>query len=154
MEKRIKVTIDSIQVRKSESYDGWFSEPGNSAEWSLNITVDSQQYNWRADNVRDNSDHPVGREFYVDVNNNKTQFVVRCSGIEIDDSSANDPLPANELTLGQSNDWGIGSTQTLSAANDDFNYKVFFTVTKVYQFNDIELSRIRTRLDLTEFIQP
>lgn len=130
MASRARVRIDSIRVQKSESY-GVFGEPGGSAEWRLFITVNAEQRLWAADGVRDASDHVLGWDFLVPIENDSTTISVRSAGHEVDDSSANDQLPGAERTFGKGDNWGIGGTHNMRGVSEDFDYTVYFTISAV-----------------------
>jgi hypothetical protein len=129
---RALVRIDSIHVTKAEDF-GFFGEPGAAAEWYLTVTVNDQSRTWINEDVRDGRDYPIGFDFPVDLVNEATTIMIRSSGYEEDDTSANDPLPSAERTHGSADNWGIGATKQLSASNSDFNYTINYTVTCLAQ---------------------
>lgn len=125
--KRLHVRIDSIQVNKSESY-GFFGEPGASAEWRMNFTVQDQSKSWNSDYVRDKTNYVIGYDFFVDLSPSQT-VSIRASGFEHDDSSANDVLPYAEVTQKPADNWNIGATYSVSSQSDeDFQYTVYYSI--------------------------
>jgi hypothetical protein len=127
--RKANVRVDSIHVSKSETYGLFGGEPGASAEWDLDIIVNDQSRKWNRDGVRDGSNHTLGWDYPVDLPNDSASITIRASGVEIDDLSANDELPAAQRTHGSSDNWGIGETRQMSASDRHFNYTVFYTVT-------------------------
>ncbi|MGX9728559.1 MAG: hypothetical protein ACTFAK_14965 [Candidatus Electronema sp. VV] len=126
------VNIQSLIVHKSESY-GLFSEPGNSAEWDLRFTVAGQSASQRYDGTRDGNVLPVNRQFIVELSNIESLHV-EVSGYEIDDSSANDPLPLATLIITPATNWREGQTFKFSAAgHEDFSYEVVLDIRSAEQ---------------------
>src|SRR5690606_5601379 len=109
------VTIQKVIVHKSESYGsilgtGIGGEPGSSAEWDLRFTVAGQGATQRFNGVRDGSVLTVNRPFLVDLNSIQESLHVEVSGVEIDDSSANDTLPTATYTITPKTNWTEGQT--------------------------------------------
>lgn len=128
--KTIKVRIDSIDVHKSESYGfSFFGEPGNSAEWRVIFAVNGQSRLWAKDDIKNNSyGHTVGYDFFVDITKSE-KLLITASGVEEDDSSANDELPAAEASHVPATNWDLGHNYSMSAASGDFSYTVHYTIT-------------------------
>jgi|GEM_PF-1978099 len=125
--KQAQVTIQKVVVQKSESY-GVFGEPGNSAEWELHFSVAGQSAVIRFDNVRDGSVLIVNRSFLVDTGPLES-LRVEVSGVEIDDTSANDPLPTATKIITPASNWAEGQTFDVSApSSEDFAYSFTFDI--------------------------
>jgi hypothetical protein len=128
------VTIQKVIVHKSESYGsvlgtGIGGEPGNSAEWNLKFTVAGQSATQRFDGVRDGGVLSVNRPFIVDLNAVQESLRVEVSGVEIDDSSANDTLPTATYIITPKTNWTEGQTFSASApSSDDFDYEFVFDI--------------------------
>lgn len=132
--KNALVTVQRIDVAKAESFSpgglGIGGEPGASAEWQLTIAVAGQAEVITFDGVRDNSTLAVNREFLVPLNANQENLTIRVSGVEVDDTSANDPLPVAEKIITPATNWEDGQTFTaFSNQHDDFGYSVVFSIT-------------------------
>ncbi len=126
-EQWVKVRVNSIHVEKSESY-GWWGEPGVEAEWRLFIDVNGHQRLWVNDHVRDRRNYTVGWDFYAGPMQSTSILMIRITGYELDDVTANDPLPPAERIHGTAENWGIGLTQSLCASDDDFQYTLYYDV--------------------------
>lgn len=128
------VTIQKVFVHKSESYGsilgtGIGGEPGNSAEWDLKFTVAGQAATQRFDGVRDGGVLTVNRPFLVDLNSVQESLYVEVSGVEIDDSSANDTLPTATYIVTPKTNWTEGQTFKASdPSSDDFVYDFEFDI--------------------------
>ncbi|MFN8495118.1 MAG: hypothetical protein U0350_46380 [Caldilineaceae bacterium] len=128
------VTIQKVIVHKSESYGSIFGtgiggEPGNSAEWELHFTVAGQGAVQRFDGVRDGSVLTVNRAFLVDLNAIQESLHVEVSGVEVDDSSANDTLPTATYTITPKTNWTEGQTfQSAAPSSQDFAYDFVFDI--------------------------
>ncbi|MEJ7677768.1 MAG: hypothetical protein WKG06_07855 [Segetibacter sp.] len=107
---------------------GITGEPGNSAEWSLILTVGGNSQLWEQTGIRDGSKHSIGYDFFVDITNVEKLFI-SASGVEIDDTSANDTLPEANSSHVPADNWALGQNYQLSAANKDFNYIIEYTIT-------------------------
>ena len=149
---RALVRVDSIHVTKAEDFS-FFGEPGAAAEWFLTVTVNDQSRTWINRDVRDGRDYSIGFDFPVQLVNESSTITVRSSGFEEDDSSANDGLPGAERTHGSADNWGIGATRQLPAANADFNYALNYTVTCLQAqvrsliSREVAISAVRRRLE-------
>jgi hypothetical protein len=124
--KQANVTIQKVSVQKSESYSpggfGIGGEPGSSAEWQLLFSVAGQSALIRFDNVRDGSVLTVNRSFLVDLGALES-LRIEVSGVEIDDSSANDPLPTATTIITPAANWADGQTFDVAApSSEDFAY--------------------------------
>jgi hypothetical protein len=119
-----RVRIDSIRVGVS----GAEADPGAAAKWFLTIVVNGQSRVFINEDVRDNRDFPVGFDFAVELVNENTTIRIGSSGFE-EDIFGDDLLPSAEQTHGSHDNWGIGGMRTLSAANSEFTYTIFYTVT-------------------------
>jgi hypothetical protein len=131
--RRARVTILSVSVSKSESYGsilgtGIGGEPGNSAEWDLVFTVAGQQYGQLFGDVRNGSVLQIDHPFVVDLNSIQETLAVSISGVEVDDTSANDPLPTALYQIVPKDNWTEGQTFSASAANEDFSYSFSFRI--------------------------
>jgi len=125
--KQAQVTIQKVTVQKSESY-GFFGEPGNSAEWQLQFSVAGQSTLIRFDNVRDGSVLIVNRSFLVDLGPLESLHV-EVSGVEIDDTSANDPIPTATKIVTPATNWVDGQTFEVTApTSEDFAYSFTFDI--------------------------
>ena len=129
------VTIQKVKVTKSESYGdfiGFTGEPGSSAEWDLQFTVAGQTERIRFDNVRDGSELVVNRSFLVDLGPLES-LDIGVSGVEVDDSSANDTMPRAEYKITPASNWSEGQSFERSAASHpDFGYSVVFDIRCAY----------------------
>jgi hypothetical protein len=126
-----KVRIEHLDVIKSEDYSGFFSEPGDEAEWELTFQVQvfnqqPQSHMWKNDNVRNNRHYDIGKDFLVDLSNGNIPVSIRTFGIEIDNIGDNDTLSSAERTLTSNEDWLYGYGLTLHASDQDaFDYSVY-----------------------------
>jgi hypothetical protein len=134
----VKVRVNSIHVEKSESY-GWWGEPGVEAEWRLFIDVNGHQRLWVNDHVRDRRNYPVGWDFYAGPMQSTSILTLRVTGYELDDLTANDPLPSAERIHGTAENWGMGLIQSLCASDQDFHYTLYYEVSLL---NAMQLSSI------------
>lgn len=123
----VKVRVTSIHVEKSESY-GWWGEPGVEAEWRLFIDVNGHQRLWVNDHVRNNRTYSIGFDFYTGPMQENAILIFRATGYELDDLTANDPLPTAERLHGTAENWGIGVTQSACASDSDFHYTLYYDV--------------------------
>jgi hypothetical protein len=128
------VTIQKVIVHKSESYGSIFGtgiggEPGSSAEWDLRFSVAGQGASQRFDGVRDGSVLTVNRSFVVDLNAIQESLHVEVSGVEVDDSSANDALPTAAYTITPKTNWTEGQTfRSAAPSAKDFAYDFVFDI--------------------------
>jgi len=132
--RRARVTILQVRVIKSESYGsilgtGIGGEPGASAEWDLVFTAGGEQYRQRFNGVRDNSVLQINHPFIVDLNSlGEDRLSVSVTGVEVDDSSANDPLPLALYEVIPRDNWTNGQTFTKPGSNDNFSYVLSFRI--------------------------
>lgn len=124
------MTIQKVIVQKAESF-GVFQEPGNSAEWQLQFNVAGQAATIPFNGVRDGSVLTVNRSFIVDLGPLES-LRVEASGVEIDDTSANDPLPTVTKIITPATNWKEGQTFQVSApSSEDFAYDIVFDIRSV-----------------------
>jgi hypothetical protein len=125
---RATVRINRLHVLDSSV--NTTSEPGSNAEWYLTFIVNGQGQTWSSETVKDNSMFAVNKWFpNIDLGSNQT-ISISVSGYEQDDTSANDQLPALELTLHPAEDFQLGGTfWSPLAQSDEGSYKIEYTVT-------------------------
>jgi len=121
------VTINKIHVFDSSATTT--DEPGESAEWALTFIVNGQAQRWFHDEVRDDTSYALHKVFPdVPLGTNQT-LTISVSGIEEDDSSADDPLPTLEKTLHPAQDFELGGTFWItSPQTPEGFYKIEVTV--------------------------
>lgn len=148
---RLKVKLLNLYVAKSECY-GFFGEPGSEAEWSFNVTVNGQTYNYYFNSVTDNSTlyFAGNQEIFVDLAaSGLSTLTISTGGMEIDDSSPNDVLASAVTTFGSGTNYELDKTLLLSASSECFNYTLYYQITCLsVQYSSIPktdyLSHVRT----------
>jgi hypothetical protein len=127
--KTLAVILDSLVCHQASA--DVTSEPGSEDEWSMVFTVDGQSQSWRNEHIRTNQTYSLGLTFLVglDPDNPKKKSVrLGASGVEEDDTSANDVMPKAEEHLNPANDWQIGGSFSFSAADTEYSYEVLYRV--------------------------
>lgn len=123
---KAKVRINTIHVLESSVTTT--AEPGSNAEWFMSFNVNGEVGKWSSEEVVDDTSFPVGREFIVPLEEH-TEVIIRASGYEEDDTSANDPLPSLEHKAIPADEWEIGGTYTTGVAESaEGSYKLDYTV--------------------------
>jgi len=122
-----RVTFLNVTVSKGEDFS-FFGEPGASAEWDMVFTAGGQQQRRRIDGVRDGSVLGINIPLIVDLAAVSDELLVSVSGVELDDSSANDPLPLAQHRVIPKENWAEGQQFTASASNEDFSYSFDFKI--------------------------
>jgi hypothetical protein len=139
--------MEQIVIRRSECY-GFFGEPGTTAEWELTFTVNGVSWLWTNGVASDNSTFPLGNIFLVDIPNSLSTLSISVNGVETDFSSANDVIPAANDIIGSGTNWAIGTTRTIQASNDCFDYTVYYRVECLsVQYGSISEPTAFTRVD-------
>jgi hypothetical protein len=123
---KAKITIDTIHVIDSSVNST--SEPGSHAEWYMTFNVGGETAKWSRTDVVDDTPYAVNKPITVDLDPH-TEVIIKVSGYEQDDTSANDPLPTLEIKAVPAEHWQIGGTYTSGTAeSDEGSYKIDYTV--------------------------
>lgn len=124
---KANVTIRSIHVHDSSANST--AEPGVSAEWFMTFNVNGKTAKWSHEEVRDDSIYGVGRDFTnIDLRVDPA-INIRVSGLEQDDSSADDVLPMLMLTVHPAEDLPLGGTRWASSPDSaEGTYSIEYTI--------------------------
>ncbi len=134
MPRRIRITWDKIRIHKSEDYEGSFlgvdGEPGDEAEWELNMSVMhgktflGPQLRWSNNSVKDSTSHVVDMD--LDVVHDGPFTVVFHGGER--DTLGSDSLPERWDERSPSPTWEHGQKYKERAKADDYEYTVYYTI--------------------------
>ena len=134
MARRVRITWEKIRVHKSENYGGFLGvggEPGKSAEWLLffEVHVNGQQrtsVTFDKRGIRDGSTHRIDRQMDVVADG---PLSIRLHGLEQDETSGGDRLPAIKRSLDPEPGWDQGGSRyQISKSRADYDYTVHYKV--------------------------
>ncbi len=123
---RVVVRMDSLQVRSLET----------ETPLRLNIEVNGQHRAWLGPAISGRHEHPLGWNFIVEVEEPEDAVSVVAIGVESRDPAKGIANGAAEETdefpgrteLRAEDNWGIGSTRTLSLRTGAAEYALYFTI--------------------------
>ena len=131
MARIVRITLEKIEVHKSEHYALIEGEAGSSAEWRAYLIVhvggkERRWERWERTGIRDNRTYSIDRQIDVALDG---ELEIEFKATELDDTSSDDPIPGFRRKHAPEPGWEQGGTQyRKSKENLDFHYTVHYRI--------------------------